>query len=77
MEKNTLKRGSIAGFLYFFMALIAVALFITPMREMVTHGVNNISSSVTNYELIVLIVNFWPVWFFIMMVIVLIIVMRQ
>ena len=77
MENKALKRGSIAGFLYFVMAIIAVALFMAPVKEMLTSGVNNITTNATNYELIVLIINFWPIFFFIMLLVVLIIIMRK
>jgi len=59
------------------MAVIIVALFIAPVREVITGTVNNMSDNYTNASLIKLILTYWPVAFAIIILIILVIVLTR
>lgn len=73
------KKGqqAVSGFLYWFMAVIIVALFMPQVRSAITTGVSSISTNVTNYVLIRLIILYWPVYLGIMILIILIIILTR
>ena len=66
---------TLAGVLYFFMAIVIVALFMPVVREAFTGGLKNITSNVGNYVLITWIYTYWPVYFVIMILIILVIIL--
>lgn len=69
-------QSSIAGVLYFFMAVICVALFMPVVRDSLDIGASAVSSS-SNGGLLSFIFTFWPVYVGIMLIIILVVVMRQ
>ena len=72
MKKAT---STIAGFLYFFMAIVAVALLMPTVREAITYGVNRSINS-THGGLLSVILTYWPLFFIVMLLIILVIVLR-
>jgi len=70
------KGNAIANLLYFFMASVIVALFMPTVKEFIAIGVNNITNS-THGIILTLIFTYWPVFFVIMMLVILIILMRS
>ena len=72
------KKGNIiANFLFFFMAIVVVALFMPVVTESLGHGLNNLSTNTTNYTLITIIITFWPVGLVLMALIIFVLLMRQ
>lgn len=71
------KKGQrvIANLLFFFIAIVIISLFITPVREAITEGTSHIGTAL-NGDLIAFIFRFWPVYFGIMVLIILIVLMR-
>jgi len=67
---------TVAGLLYFFMAIVIVALFMPVVRIAITSGLNNITANVSNYVLIGWIYTYWPVYFVIMLLIILVIILK-
>ena len=67
---------TIAGLLYFFMAIVIVALFMPVVRLAIADGLNNITSDVSNNVLIGWIYTYWPVYFVIMLLIILVIILK-
>jgi hypothetical protein len=79
-RKNMIKiakkgQGVVAGFLYFFMAMVCVAVFMPAVRDSITSGIGNISSNVTNYSFIVMLIRFWPLYFGVMILIIFIVIL--
>ena len=71
------KKGNvIANILFFFMAMVCVALFMPALTETLTDGVSNLSVNTTNYTVITIILNFFPVFLVIMALIIFILLMR-
>lgn len=75
--KNKKGQKAVAGFLYWFMAVIIVALFMPTLRSSITSGVASISLNVSNYVLIRLILLYWPVYLGLMILIILIIIITR
>ncbi len=67
---------TIAGILYFFMAVIIVALFMPVVRTAITTGLKNITVDVGNSVLITWIYTYWPVYFIVMILIILVIILK-
>lgn len=70
-------QSSLAGILYFFMALVIMFLFMPTLRVAITNGIANLSSNMANYTIITLIIRFYPVFLVIMLMVILAIIMRR
>jgi len=78
--KNREGQIAIAGLLYFFMAIVIVALTMPLVTSGINLGVNTLNnnySNSTNRVLIVMLIQYWPVFFIVMALVVLVILMRQ
>lgn len=67
---------TIAGLLYFFMAVIIVSLFMPVVRIAITGALQNITTTVSNYIVIRWIYTYWPAYFVVMILIILVIVLK-
>jgi len=68
--------NAVAGFLYFFMAMVIVALLMPTVKTFIGYGISNVTNA-TNASLIILIFTYWPVYFIVFAFIVLIAVVRS
>lgn len=66
---------AVAGFLYWLMAIIIVALLLPTVRTAITTGVANATRTV-NSTVLIWIFNYWPVYFGIMILIILVVVIK-
>jgi len=73
------KKGqkTVSGFLYWFMAVIIMALFMPTVRTAIINGMGNISTNVTNYVLIRLFILYWPIYLGVMVLIILIVILTS
>jgi hypothetical protein len=78
MSASFNKKGQaiIAGLLYFFMALVIVALFMPTVIESINENIPTLETAL-NGNLIGFIVRFWPVGLFFMMLIILVVISQR
>lgn len=73
-----MKKGQavISGLLFFFMAIVCVALFMPVVKETISDNLSTLGNA-TSGSFLQLIINYFPLYIVIMLLVILIIIMRR
>ena len=73
-----MKKGQevISGLLFFFMAIVCIALFMPAVKEVISNNVDHLGNA-TSGSFLQLIITFFPMFLVVMLLVILIIIMRR